>query len=88
MRDDATPDSGDDAQNDAVKRTNPGDGTSLPYARAFVVQFTAETDGGLEHAAGRVEHLLTGRRERFESVDDLLLWIVALLPRPPDTSGQ
>ncbi|HEY7202838.1 MAG TPA: hypothetical protein VIA61_00995 [Methylomirabilota bacterium] len=63
------------------------DGPRLPYARAFVVQFTADTDAGLEYAAGRIEHLETGRRERFESADDLLLWISALLPRDQHSRG-
>ena len=55
------------------------DQPSLPYAKAFVVQFSAETGARLEHAAGRVEHLQTGRRTRFASVYDLLACIVALL---------
>jgi len=55
------------------------DPPSLPYAKAFVVQFSAETDARLERAAGRVEHLQTGRRTRFASVYDLLACIVALL---------
>jgi hypothetical protein len=55
------------------------DGPALPYAKAFVVQFAAETDAQLEHAAGRIEHLLTGRRLRFASILDLLGRIAALL---------
>ena len=62
--------------------------SELPYARAFVVQFTADTDAGLEYAVGRIEHLETGRRERFESADDLLLWISALLARDRDAPGS
>jgi hypothetical protein len=78
---------GSGASRDAVRRKSAADGPNLPYAKAFVVQFTAETDAGLEHAAGRIEHLQTGRRERFESADDLLLWIAALLPRPSDDAS-
>ena len=76
-----------DAEDPAGRR--PGDKPSLPYAKAFVVQFSAETDARLEHAAGRVEHLQTGRRTRFASIYDLLACIVALLadddnaPRKP-----
>jgi len=55
------------------------DGPGLPYAKAFVVQFTAETDAGLEHAGGRVEHLQSGRRARFASIGDLRACIVSLL---------
>jgi len=52
---------------------------TLPYARAFVVQFTSETDAGLEHAEGRVEHMRSGRRVRFASAVDLLACIARLL---------
>ncbi len=76
-----------DAEDPAGRRL--ADRPSLPYAKAFVVQFSAETGARLEHAAGRVEHLETGRRTRFASVYDLLAGIVALLgeddnaPRKP-----
>jgi hypothetical protein len=55
------------------------DRPALPYARAFVVQFGAETDGQLGNFSGRIEHLQTGRRSRFASVDDLLAFIMAML---------
>jgi hypothetical protein len=32
-----------------------------------------------EHVAGRVEHLQTGRRTRFRSIEDLLACFVAML---------
>jgi hypothetical protein len=52
---------------------------ALPYAKAFVVQFSAETDPRLGTTTGRVEHLQTGRRSRFASADELLVWIMAML---------
>jgi hypothetical protein len=52
---------------------------ALPYAKAFVVQFGAETDARLANVTGRIEHLQTGRRSRFASVDDLLACIMAML---------
>jgi hypothetical protein len=51
--------------------------SALPYAKAFIVQFGAETDA--RHVTGRIEHLQTGRRSRFASVDELLAWIMAML---------
>ena len=51
----------------------------LPYARAFVVQFSAETDARRGTVTGRIEHLQTGRRSRFVSTDELLAWIMAML---------
>ncbi len=52
---------------------------ALPYAKAFVVQFSAETDPRHGTVAGRIEHLQTGRRSRFVSTDELLAWIMAML---------
>lgn len=66
--------SGSQSGDDAAQR-----GVPLPYARAFVVQFTSETDARLEHAEGRVEHMLSGRRVRFASAVDLLACIARLL---------
>ena len=51
----------------------------LPYAKSFVVQFSADTDPRLGITTGRVEHLQTGRRSRFASADELLAWITAML---------
>jgi hypothetical protein len=56
-----------------------GDAHALPYAKAFVVQFTAGTDAHLERVAGRVEHLQTGRRSRFASIEGLVACLAALL---------
>ena len=61
--------------------------SALPYAKSFVVQFSAETDPRLGTAAGRIEHLQTGRRSRFASVDELLAGIKAMLAGG-DTSRQ
>jgi hypothetical protein len=52
---------------------------ALPYAKAFVVQFGVETDARLGHVTGRIEHLQTGRRSRFASVDELLARIMTML---------
>jgi hypothetical protein len=46
-----------------------------------------DTDSGLEHATGRVEHLQSGRQARFASVADLVTCITALLgDMPPPVS--
>jgi len=64
------------------------EGPVLPYAKAFLVQFSAETDGRLERVAGRVEHLQSGRRSRFASMEDLLVRIVAMLGGRLNASGK
>ena len=63
--------------------------SALPYAKSFVVQFSAETDPRLGTTTGRVEHLQTGRRSRFASADELLAWIRAMLAGAdsPDDAG-
>jgi len=53
--------------------------SALPYGKAFVVQFSAETDRTLEHATGRIEHLESGRRVSFSSAAELLACIVVML---------
>jgi hypothetical protein len=65
-----------------------GQRATLPYDRAFVVQFTAETGARLERAAGRVEHLQTGRRSRFASIDEFLACVAALLDDHTKTSPK
>jgi hypothetical protein len=57
----------------------PGNGTALPYAKAFVVQFAADTDPDHGHATGRIEHLQTGRQARFASMTELIARLAALL---------
>jgi hypothetical protein len=68
--------------------TDAGQRAPLPYDKAFVVQFTAETSARLDRAAGRVEHLLTGRRSRFASIDECLACIAALLDDHTKTSPK
>jgi hypothetical protein len=55
--------------------------SALPYAKAFIVQFGEETDARLGNVTGRIEHLQTGRRSRFASIDELLASVMAMLAR-------
>ena len=72
-----------DAAHQGAESPDPGRAhtqSALPYAKAFVVQFSAETNPRLgTTTTGRVEHLQTGRRSRFASADELLAWIMAML---------
>jgi hypothetical protein len=77
---------GDDAESRGSAVTlhgAPGDKPALPYAKAFVVHFSFETDAGLERATGRVEHLQSGRRAAFASLVELLVCLVAMLGGEP-----
>jgi len=46
-------------------------GVALPINRAFVIQFYGVHAGQTAVIAGRIEHLLSGRRERFHSWKEL-----------------
>jgi hypothetical protein len=53
---------------------------ALPAWKAFVVQFSRESEGRKGAVfAGRVEHLSSGRRARFNSPDELLRTLQTLL---------
>ena len=51
----------------------------LPTEKAFVLQLTRETGPGLEPFAGRVEHVASGRRLRFEDFAAFRAAVVRLL---------
>jgi hypothetical protein len=47
----------------------------LPPARAYVVQLRRDADVPAGPFAGRVEHMVSGRHARFDSVEELLRFI-------------
>lgn len=47
------------------------EGTSLPARRAFVLQLDSSSDIARGEISGRVEHLSTGQRQRFQSLHAL-----------------
>lgn len=49
------------------------------YKAAFVVQFGPATDIEAERFEGRVEHVSSMRAQRFHSLDELLVFIAAML---------
>ena len=62
--------------------TPPDANVELPANRAFVLQF--ETSCGFEtdrrdDARGRVEHVISGRATRFRTLEDLLVFLAAVL---------
>jgi len=44
----------------------------LPARRAFVVQFSVQTQVELRQFAGCVEHIMSGHARRFQTLDELL----------------
>ncbi len=55
------------------------DAPSLPAWKAFVLQLSQETTADGATFAGRVEHMASGRRERFRSGEELLSAVMRLL---------
>jgi hypothetical protein len=52
---------------------------TLPAWKAFVLQLNQDTTPDSGVFAGRVEHLASGRRERFASGEELLAAVIRLL---------
>jgi hypothetical protein len=52
---------------------------SLPAKRAFVVQLHAEAQTEHGHFRGRVEHLVSHQAEHFESLEELIAFMVRML---------
>ena len=51
----------------------------LPTEKAFVLKLSRDTDHFLAPFAGRLEHLSTGRRVRFATVQEFLEALIRLL---------
>jgi hypothetical protein len=59
---------------------------SLPANRAFVVQFRPQPPDALPQYAGRAEHLVSGQVTRFQSLEELLAFMVRVLTDVHDES--
>jgi hypothetical protein len=55
---------------------------SLPAKRAFVVQLHADAKVEQDQWQGRVEHLVSYRAAHFQSLEELLAFIVKVLTEP------
>jgi hypothetical protein len=51
----------------------------LPTQRAFVVQFSAQTNVALGQFAGRVEHVVSGHARHFQTLEELVGCLVQML---------
>lgn len=67
-----------------MSHDRPGSTPSLPAWKAFVVQFAADAGGRGSACSGRIEHLSSGRRARFESREEM----IALMDRLLDEFGE
>jgi len=53
--------------------------SSLPVSRSFVVQFTSDTVPASQCLRGRVEHIDSGRSQRFDSLDNLVAFFTEVI---------
>jgi hypothetical protein len=58
----------------------------LPVGKAFVVQFTEETRTRRGVFSGRVEHMRSGRRARFDSAQELVVELGKMLDQLGENS--
>ena len=61
-----------------------------PYApaQAFVVQFGRETVVDTGRLAGRVEHVVSGKVSRFQSLDELVAFMTEVLGTVAETTRR
>ena len=52
---------------------------SLPTNRAFLVQFRLQATEASRAYAGRVEHVVSGEGSRFQSLEELLAFMIRVL---------
>jgi hypothetical protein len=60
----------------------------LPVARAFVVQFRADTAVEQGHLIGRVEHVVSGQATDFETLETLLAFMGRVLRAEREHSAE
>ena len=59
---------------------------TLPTDRAFVVQVHADATVEQGQVWGRVEHIVSGRATHFQSVEELVTFMVQVLTRATESS--
>ena len=62
--------------------------SSLPDNRAFVVQFRAPTTEASPRYEGRIEHLASYQVARFQSLEELLAFMIRVLADVQEESGS
>jgi hypothetical protein len=60
----------------------------LPAQRAFLVQIHAEAEVAQWRLAGRVEHVVSGQATHFASPEELLAFLVRVLPPPASSRAE
>ena len=66
----------------------PAEAPELPTGKAFVLQLSRDTGPSLEPFTGRVEHLASGRRVRFENFAAFRAAVIRLLSEGRGTRDE
>jgi hypothetical protein len=61
---------------------------TLPADRAFVVQVHADAIGRQGQVWGRVEHIVSGQTTHFESVEELVTFMVQVITRAAEPGAD
>jgi hypothetical protein len=64
---------------DCASMTQP---SASPEERAFVLQLAPETDAAHGVFAGRVDHVASGRSQRFQTMEQVLAFVTRVLTTP------
>ena len=62
--------------------------SSRPSVRTFVVQCNGDADLGRGRLSGRVEHVASGQRQRFDSVQEMLQFVARAVGEEDETTEQ
>jgi len=70
------------------RNSPPAEAPELPTGKAFVLQLSRDTGPSLEPFTGRVEHLASGRRVRFENFAAFRAAVIRLLSEGRGTRDE
>jgi hypothetical protein len=62
-------------------------GIELPVGRAFLVQLASDCDPGGDGVRGRVEHVRTGEATRFQSLPELVAFMMGVIKHVNDAAS-
>jgi hypothetical protein len=59
---------------------------SLPRRRAFLLQYSGDADPGRARYRGRIEHVESGRSQRFDCQEEIEKFVASVLSEESDES--
>ena len=59
----------------------------LPTDRAFLIRLSSDAEPSPNHLCGRIEHVQTGRRARFDTPEELQAFVILVLSEQDANPG-